>query len=495
MFQKLLRIRGFIINVSLWSILIGISLIWNIHNENNQVTELASIAAQENFNKDQAFRQWGTLHGGIYVKPDKRTPPNPYLAHLPHRDVVTKDGVKLTLMNPAYMLRQLMTEYDELYGVKAKITGLVLLNPINAPDKWEKKALHEFSNGVKEITSTENIDGKPYLRLMRPMFMTKGCVKCHGHLGFKEGDLRGGVGVAIPLEPYLASGANEIAAVYISHGIIWIFGLTGLSFFYSYVQKHETEKQKTQQLEKDVKAAEEANKAKSEFLSHMSHELRTPLNAILGFAQMLQLDSEKFNTTQSENVNEILDAGNHLLLLINDLLDLARIESGKMTLSLEKCHIGDLVQQCISLIQPQVRDRGIKVVSNTSFNDDIVIKADETRLKQVLLNLLSNAAKYNNDNGKITIETKIIQDERLRICVTDTGKGLNDEELSQLFSAFERLNVKENVEGTGIGLIITKHLIELMGGSVGVESTVGKGSTFWIELNLHHEVDDTTENS
>ena len=233
--------------------------------------------------------------------------------------------------------------------------------------------------------------------------------------------------------------------------------------------------------------ADTANRAKSEFLSSMSHELRTPMNAILGFGQLLDMEAEGFNETQHENIKEILEAGYHLLNLINEVLDLAKIESGNLVISMEEVYIDDLLKQCFALISTQIEARRLKLVDNISCHG-FVVKADYTRLKQVMLNLLSNAVKYNSEQGNISLDAEIIDQKKLRICVTDTGDGLSENEIKKLFTSFERLNAKDNVEGTGIGLVITKHLIELMGGSIGVESTPGEGSVFWVELELFNQV-------
>lgn len=239
--------------------------------------------------------------------------------------------------------------------------------------------------------------------------------------------------------------------------------------------------ERTLNMKSALNEAERANSAKSDFLSHMSHELRTPLNAIIGFGQMLELDAEAFNDTQQGNVKEILDAGHHLLNLINDVLDLAKIESGKLEVSMESVNLDDVLQQCLSLIQPHAEARQIKIIENLC-DKGYSVQADFTRLKQVLLNLLSNAVKYNCESGSITVDSEIIDKQRLRISVADTGEGLTDEEITQLFKPFERINEANNVEGTGIGLVITKHLVELMGGTVGIKSSKDKGSVFWIEL-------------
>jgi len=229
--------------------------------------------------------------------------------------------------------------------------------------------------------------------------------------------------------------------------------------------------------------AERANKAKSEFLSNMSHELRTPLNAILGFGQLLKLQVDTLSDEQQDSVSEIIQAGNHLLYLINEVLDLAKIESGQLKISIEDVDVDDILQQCLSLIENHADERNISLVNSHSYKG-YSVQADSTRLKQILLNLLSNAVKYNSESGCIIIDSEIIDSQRLRISITDSGDGLSEDEITQLFSSFVRLDSTQHVEGTGIGLVITKHLIELMEGEIGVQSTKGKGCTFWIELPL-----------
>ncbi len=241
--------------------------------------------------------------------------------------------------------------------------------------------------------------------------------------------------------------------------------------------------ERTEDLNKSRLEAERANQAKSEFLSHMSHELRTPMNAILGFGQILKLDEEDLTDIQRSNVTGILNAGNHLLNLINEILDLSRIESGKLDILLENVNLTDVIQKSVTLMLPLLREKNIELLEHVSGNRYIV-QANPVRLKQVFVNLLSNAVKYNRGNGKITINSEIVSEQCLRISITDTGKGLTEEEIKKLFTPFERLNVEKNVEGTGIGLVITKHLVELMGGQIGVKSNPGESCTFWVELVL-----------
>ena len=224
-----------------------------------------------------------------------------------------------------------------------------------------------------------------------------------------------------------------------------------------------------------------ANLAKSDFLSSMSHELRTPLNAILGFAQLLEMDSP--SPIQERSVGQILKAGWHLLALINEILDLSLIESGKMSLSLESVSLADVMLECQSMIEPQAQKRGIRVAF-PQFDTPIFVKADRMRTKQVLINLLSNAIKYNTVDGKVSVDCATDHEGRVRISVSDTGAGLTPDKLNHLFQPFNRLGQEGLAEeGTGIGLVVCKRLTELMGGAIGVKSTVGKGCVFWIDLD------------
>ncbi|MDD5578963.1 MAG: PAS domain S-box protein [Methylobacter sp.] len=251
--------------------------------------------------------------------------------------------------------------------------------------------------------------------------------------------------------------------------------------------------EKNIELEAAKNAAEKANLAKSDFLSRMSHELRTPLNVILGFAQLLEAGSPPPTGIQAVRITQILNAGWYLLELINQILDLAVIESGKVSLSQEPLSLIEVIDECQTMIEAEAKKRGIQVIFH-EFDCAVYALADRTRVKQVLINLLTNAIKYNREQGRVEVECSMVAPERIRICITDTGEGLSPEMLGLLFQPFNRLGQENGTEqGTGIGLVVTKELIELMGGSIGVESTVGVGSTFWIELNRDTSVKSADE--
>ncbi|WPD21753.1 MAG: PAS domain S-box protein [Candidatus Electrothrix scaldis] len=624
-----------LIGVIAWSAVVLGTLYWNVTDSKRQTYDLAKQSAIDNFNKDHAARLWATTHGGVYVPPTEQTPPNPYLAHVPDRDVVTTSGKKLTLMNPAYMIRDMMSNYSKLYGIKGKITGLVVLNPINTPDQWEINAIKSFAKGAEEAVEIQDIDGHPFLRLMRPMWMTKGCEKCHGHLGFKEGDLRGGVSIAVPMAPYLQVVKKKINILILLYSVIWISGLVGIYFIFSRSKIYAIEKNRSEEsirslnlelehridertkelqekearlsaivtsspeaiitvnerreiesanpeveklfgytkkelighnvnmlvpadhrgqhdqyikkylltlkseligsgrqimgqhkdghnfplylairhtrlgkhhfftgmmhdLTKEVEAerllkqakeqAEQANEAKTHFLANMSHELRTPLNAILGFTQMLQRDPY-LNEAQQDALNIIGKSGQHLLLLINDVLDISKIEAGGTVALVQKSFdLQVLLQNVVDMFSVHAASKQLLFKVKKDSPLPRVISTDEGKLRQILINLLGNAFKF-TEKGEVTLrvrsESQSEHSHQLHFAIEDTGMGIEEEHLENIFSPF--VQTKEGAAkpaGTGLGLSISRQFIQLMGGSISAKSTPGQGSVFSFDISV-----------
>lgn len=244
-----------------------------------------------------------------------------------------------------------------------------------------------------------------------------------------------------------------------------------------------SERKQLEQSQIAKTVAESANRAKSEFLSRMSHELRTPLNSVLGFTQLLLMD--ELTPDQTSSLGQILKSGRHLLDLINEVLDISRIEAGNMNISTEPIRLVDTVQSAIELIRPLAEQRGISIMTRIPSSRDIFVTADERRLKQVMLNLLSNAVKYNRESGAIVVAVDLQIDGYLHITVQDTGEGIPPEKMGRLFAPFDRLGLEPGkVEGTGLGLALSKGIVEAMGGRIGAESVVGEGSCFWLDLQL-----------
>ncbi len=262
-----------------------------------------------------------------------------------------------------------------------------------------------------------------------------------------------------------------------------VLGEIGQAKYWHGVMTDITERKRAEEETVARMAAEQANRAKDEFLSRMSHEFRTPLNAVLGFAQLLDMDD--ITPTQRDNVEQISRGGQHLLDLINEVLDISRIEAGRIPMWMEPTPVDNVLSECVDLLRPLAEARGIAITTGQPTGRSSFVLADTQRLKQVVLNLLSNGVKYNRDGGEIRITCSEVGESRARIEVTDTGPGIPADQIDRAFAPFERLGAERlGIEGTGLGLTLSKNLVEAMGGTLTAESTVGVGSTFAVELLL-----------
>ncbi len=234
------------VSIVVWTTIVSGSQLWNLHLSEVQMIALAANEANAYFNKDKAIRIWSASHGGVYVPADERTPPNPYLSHIPERDVVTPSGKQLTLMNPAYMLAQMMDDYNQLYGVKGKITSFpeMLLNPKNMPDMWELHALKHFRDGSSVESGLSMLGDDDYYRLMRPLYIQQECMKCHAFQNYHVGDLRGGVSVSVSMAPFREAASASINTLYLSHAFLWLFGVVLFGYIYRLARIREFERRR-----------------------------------------------------------------------------------------------------------------------------------------------------------------------------------------------------------------------------------------------------------
>ena len=360
--------------------------------------------------------------------------------------------------------------------VEALPMGLFVMTPDGKPYLANREAQRLLGKGADPNTSVDELaqtyeafiagtdelyptDKLPVVRAM------------HGEYSLLDDmEIRRGEGDVVPLEV-------RGAPIYDADGEL----MYAVAMFTDITERREAQRA----VERAKAEAERANHAKSVFLSRMSHELRTPLNAILGFAQILDMDERSEEDTES--IHTIMKGGRHLLDLINELLDIARVEAGELPLSMEVVEVDEALREAIELIRPMAEQRAVRLSEFSLGDGPHYVTADRQRLKQVLLNLLSNAVKYNRDAGKVTASVENGYPHGVRITIADTGHGLSADQLDRVFAPFDRLGAEQStIEGTGLGLTLTKSLIELMGGEIGVESSPGDGSTFWIELPVAH---------
>jgi|GEM_PF-3295971 len=614
--------RQVVVFVVILTICLATSLAWNIYKVEQQAYIGAEQSARISYKRDRALRHFLTKVGGVYLTRSDYTDKESFIGNFPSNEIFDLDsGNILTLFDPASLIKLMQHEDDELYQIPVRIIGVKPLNPENIPHPSEKKILSYLTSNDEMMDYIEQ-NGEQFLRLMKPLYTEHRCLKCHGEIGFKVGDLIGAVGVNVSMSPFLRQALQSQQQLAWTHILLWFLGLLGIGFYArklkneienelkleAEIKAHQDElelkveqrtlelsrfsraienspvmviitdtegtveyvnprfmditgysasevigqttalmksnltsqevyadlwhtisqgkiwvgelcnKRKNRQdfwvsasispifsntgeiinyvaLEEDIsdkkitqqeliqarEAAEKASQAKSEFLARMSHELRTPLNAIIGFAQLFEYAPD-LDARQKINATEIHKAGKHLLSLINHVLDLSKIEMGKIEIVPESISVNELVKECIRLLEPLTRENKVEL-SFTSSDCCCYIFADYTHAKQVLINLLSNAIKYNNEDGSVEIFCENISEQFVRLNVKDSGSGIPKEDQEELFEPYNRLNAKASgIEGAGIGLVITKQLVELMGGKIGVNSAEPIGSIFWMEL-------------
>ncbi|QOY54827.1 DUF3365 domain-containing protein [Candidatus Sulfurimonas marisnigri] len=461
-YKRLKKIKKYYINILVLATLTIVSLLaWSIDNEVKHYKNLALEYAKISFDKDLIFRKWAASHGGVYVPPTKRTPSNQYLINVEDKDVVTTTGKKLTLMNPAYMIRQLMEENEGLYGAKGHITSLILLNPKNKPSDWETKALKLFDKGEKEeVYEFLNKDGKEYIYYMKALVTEESCLKCHAHQGYKIGDTRGGVSVVIPMEKYDNEMYGEIIRIISVFFIFYMIAIVGMIYTYGRLKASLLEQEKLfdENRKKDeIMLAQSRNAAMGEMISMIAHQWRQPIAIISMWANNIIADidmDEVHNDDFKKYAKNINEQTQYLSQTIDDFRNFFKPDKAK-----EKVLIQDVMDECLGVVGKSLQNSNVHVEKNYTCNTPISIHARE--LMQVYINILKNAkeALVEQEIKDAKVIINIYEDENSVVCeIKDNANGIKEEIMQKIFDPY--FTTKGVHSGTGIGLYMSKIIVE-----------------------------------
>lgn len=468
-----------------WTAIIGGFLAWDASLSQDHAEQLARNEARLHFNKDLTFRKWATSHGGVYVPVDARTPPNPGLAQLPERDIVTPSGKKLTLMNPAYMMRQLMNDFGEMYGSKGKLTSLNPINPDNAPDAWEKAALQRFEHGEREVAEFTEIGGRKFLRQMGALLVEQGCLKCHDKQGYKVGDVRGGISISVPLQPFLDDEYRDMRKLLLPLGAIWGLGLLLIALLALQVRRRaRTQQAGEAALRKSSAEIARANADLTRFADVAAHHLMEPTRRLSSYAQLLERGLAAHPEIKADqNIQEPLgylerDAG-RLHTLVHDIqLYLAASQPrGEVRQADANLLLANAVQRLDEKIRQAHALIGIEPLPPA--------KIDSQRLTDLFIILLDNALKHGRPLHEQAVLQVSVSGERdgtvSRYRVSDNGPGIPAEYRERVFGIFETL--RGAGEGSsGIGLSIARRIVESRHGRIWIEGAAQGGAMVVFEL-------------
>lgn len=470
-----------------WTLAIIASFTWNALHDKENVFVLARSQANNVYEKDILYRRWASIHGGLYAPITDVTPPNPYLSHVEERDIVTPSGRRLTLINPAYMTRQvyeLAAGHDDIQG---HITSLNPIRPQNAPDAWETAALQSFQEGSLEAVAIELMFGKPFFRLMYPLLVEEPCLKCHAAQGYSLGDIRGGISVSVPMEPFNKLFRKTLVALSFVHILFWVLGLTGIFMgglrIRNQIRERGRAEEETRKLEEQLQRSQKME-AIGTLAGGVAHDFNNILMAILGFTE-LTLDSMPPEDANRGNLTRVVNAAERARGIVQQILAFGRKqlqESFPVKMDL-------LVRETLKLVRAST-PATIEIVEDIDPLSGSVL-ADPNQLRQVLIHLCANAGQAMIATGgsmKISLMDEHVEaasakgihgldaGDYVKLTVDDNGPGMDDETLKRAFEPY--FTTKDVGEGSGLGLAVVHGIVTGHGGVVTVENKPGGGCRF-----------------
>lgn len=525
---------GWIIGVA-WTAIMVAHHLEDIFEIRSYEQEHALKAARTAAAKDIVIRNWIASHGGVYVPATVKTPPNPYLSHVPDRDITTPGGVLLTLMNPAYAMRQLFEFSNDPAGISTKITSLKLMNPINAPDEWERKALEmldrqrdgtgrmtvmggssgtakvwrgESSLEAMEITDFTTADGIPYLRLMKPLFVVKGCLKCHAHMNYKVGDVRGGIAIRLNMAEYLEAQRKLVMFSLLSSILIWLPGIAMIISGVKSLARHATARDKAEQELWDMKENLESlviqitddlrktqkTLVRQEKLASLgplsagvAHEIRNPLNIIATSTQLIMMD-ETVSLDIKEACGEIIGQVGRITRITDSLHGFAR----EIKPDMAPLDLSSILDNVIAATESGMNVEDMRIIRKYG-DAPLMVNGDADQITHVFLHFilnardsmmekrqtLANASSGGEWKGELVI-SGVISEGWVVVNFTDNGVGIPPEIQDKVFDPF--FTTKGVNKGAGLGLAAAYGIIENHGGTIAALSEEGKGATFTVRL-------------
>jgi len=474
------KLRTYIWFLALLWTMIVLTFVTLFHWQTDHKTMLmAQAQAESSFNRDVVYRQWNAAMGGVYVPTSEDVPPNPHL-DLPHSDVTTDSGMDLTLINPAYMTRLVHERGFKTHGLRSHITSLNPIRPENAPDRWETVALEQFETGKDEIYSIETVEGEPHLRFMGPLVTEKSCLKCHAQQGYREGDIRGGISVAVPMEPLWAIARPQKISASIAIALLWLLGLGGIVFGGRQVAGRLRERARGEQQIMQFRRME----AVGTLAGGIAHNFNNIMSVILGNTELARDQLE-----QSSPAGSKLDVAITAILEAREMVRQLVGFSRKSTESRHELELTSLLREALDMIRmitPSSMDVTLEEETNVP-----PVEAEPDQIREILILMSNNAFQAMEDDPgvlRLTVEGVRLKGNEAaappdlppgryaRLTLSDSGHGIDTDDLERIFDPY--FTTKDVGQGTGMGLAVVHGIMRRHGGAIQVTSVPGRGATF-----------------